>query len=119
MPDPENPPVEMTDEEKDTLRKAKQRLASKEARKRLREQRGVTTYAQRQALRRAQREALEQKREQVAKARQARVERRRRAIEMWMGGATQSKIAIELGAGLSTVGMWLKGCKRPEPEPEP
>lgn len=119
MPDPDQKPVEMTDEEKDALRRAKQRLANKQARERLRGQRGVTTYAQRQALRRAKREAAEKKQEEIAKARQARVERRRRAVDMWLGGATQSKIAVELGVGLSTVGLWLKGVSRPEPEPPP
>lgn len=111
--------IEFTAEEQEKLRKAKDKLSQKAYRERLREQRGVTTYAQRQAKRRIMKEAAEKKRADAAQARQARAERHKRAIELWVAGMPKTQVAVELGVSLGSVNTWLKGMTRPEPEPEP
>jgi len=119
MPSPKNPIVPLTEEEKEQLRAAKEKLTDKHRRERIREKRGVETYAQRQARRRAAREAAEKKRAVVEKAKQARAERRVRAYELWSGGMTKTAVSVELGVSIGTVDSWLKGLTRPEPELEP
>jgi hypothetical protein len=116
---PSATPVQFTDEEKEKLRKAKERISEKAYRERLREQRGVTSYAQRQAKRRAMKEAAEKKRADAAQARQARAERRKRSVELWVAGMPKTRVAVELGVSLGTVTSWLKGMTRPEPDPGP
>jgi transposase len=111
--------VELTAEEQEKLRKAKDKLSQKAYRERLREQRGVTTYAQRQAKRRTMKEAAEKKRADAAQARQARAERHKRAIELWAAGMPKTQVAVELGVSLGAVSTWLKGMTRPEPDPAP
>lgn len=120
MPPPKDAAsIEFTPEEKEKLAKAKANLALKERRDRLREQRGVLTYAQREAKRRAMKEAARKKREEIDRKRQAAVERRQRAFTLWVAGMSKERVAVELGVSTGSVATWLKGLTRPEPEPPP
>lgn len=111
--------IEFTPEEKEKLAKAKTALADRARRARLREQRGVLTYAQREAKRRAMKDAARKKREELDRKRQAVVERRQRAFALWVAGMSKERVAVEVGVSVSSVAQWLKGMTRPEPEPPP
>jgi transcriptional regulator with XRE-family HTH domain len=119
MPPPDDTPIELTEEEKLQLQKARRKLSDQARRDQMRSERGVLTYAQRQAKRRALREAAEKKRAEIDRERRAKVERRKRAFELWAGGLSKARVAVEIGVSEASVNNWLRGMTRPEPEPEP
>lgn len=121
MPRPSDPEktIELTPEEQAQMARAKDQIKSKAYKDRLRAERGVVTYAQRQALRRSQREAAEKKKAELLQARASSVDRRRRAFELWVAGMPKTRVGVELGVSTTTVNAWLKGMTRPEPENPP
>jgi len=121
MPSPKRPPVavELTDEEKQELEKARATISNKAYRGRLREEIGVTTYAQRAASRRARAEEKRKKTEKAEQDLRALAERRLRAAQLWLSGMSKARVAVELQVSANTIHTWLKGMTRPEPEPPP